>query len=290
MRYYIIIPAHNEEEFLTFTLQSILEQSLLPEKVIIVNDNSSDGTEKIIDQFVGHHTIFTKLNTKSSNAHMPGSKVINAFHKGMTLIDGNYDFIVKLDADLILPKRYFKSIADEFKISPELGIVGGFVYERSQTDEWKLNHPMNKKHVRGAFKAYSKACFKAIGGLRSAMGWDTLDELLAQYHGFELKTLDHLKVKHLRPTGDAYSPKAKLLQGKAMYLMGYGFTLTLLASIKMAFKQRKPIAIYHNLKGFMRARRSKEQRMVTQDEADFIRSLRWRGITRKIFGTTKKAT
>ena len=43
---------------------------------------------------------------------------------------------------------------------------------------WQLNHPMNKDHVRGAFKAYIKNCFKAIGGLKKAMGWDTIDELL----------------------------------------------------------------------------------------------------------------
>ena len=90
---------------------------------------------------------------------MPGSKVINAFNKGLPLIDDHYDFIVKLDADLILPECYFKTIAEEFKGSPELGIVGGFVYERNKTEEWLLNHPMNKKHVRGAFKAYSKVLF-----------------------------------------------------------------------------------------------------------------------------------
>ncbi len=76
---------------------------------------------------------------------------------------------------------------------------------------------MDKDHVRGAFKAYSKACFKAIGGLKCAMGWDTVDELLAQYHGFKIHTDDTLKVKHLRPTGKAYNKKAKGLQGKAMY-------------------------------------------------------------------------
>lgn len=283
MEYYIIIPAHNEEAFLTKTLQSVLQQTKQPKKVVIVNDNSTDRTEKIIDRFVKESVIFNKLNISSSNEHMPGSKVVNAFNMGLDLLDDDYDFIVKLDADVILPLDYFEKIAAAFKNDTQLGIAGGFVYEENTKGEWKLNHPMNKNHVRGAFKAYTKRCFEAMGGLKNAMGWDTTDELLAQYHGFGINTLDTLKVKHLRPTGNAYNKKAKLLQGKAMYSMDYGFWLTLIASFKMAVKQRKLIALYHNMKGYNNAKKEKSTIMVSEDEGKFIRKLRWQGIKEKLF-------
>ncbi|MGB5668514.1 MAG: glycosyltransferase family A protein [Maribacter sp.] len=283
MQYYIIIPAHNEEAFLAETLQSVIQQTIQPKKVVIVNDNSTDRTENIIDRFVKESIIFHKLTIRSSDEHMPGSKVVNAFTKGLDLLDDDYDFIVKLDADLILPHDYFERIAEAFRINSQVGIAGGFIYEENQKGEWKLNHPMNKKHVRGAFKAYSKRCFKAIGGLKNAMGWDTLDELLAQYHGFEISTFDVLRVKHLRPTGNAYNPKAKLLQGKAMYTMDYGFWLTVIASLKMAVKQRNLIAFYHNIKGYNNARSEKATIMVTKDQGKFIRRLRWMGIKEKLF-------
>ncbi|MDB2606456.1 glycosyltransferase family 2 protein, partial [Zobellia sp.] len=217
MHYYVIVPAHNEEVFLSDTLNSILRQSLQPKRVVLVNDNSTDNTEAVINQFMALSPIFCKLNTTSSTDHMPGSKVVNAFNKGLQVLDDDYDFIVKLDADVILPDNYFEKMVYIFKGQPNIGIAGGFVYEQTNRDgQWKLNHPMAKNHVRGAFKAYTKKCFKAIGGLRNAMGWDTVDELLAQYHGYEIYTDDALKVKHLRPTGNAYNQKAKLLQGKAM--------------------------------------------------------------------------
>lgn len=282
MNYYIVIPAHNEETFLAKTLQSVTLQTLQPKKVIIVNDNSTDSTENIIDQFVHNHSIFEKLNISSSQDHMPGSKVINAFNKGIKLLDGAFDFIVKLDADLILPSNYFEKIALVFKNNPTVGLTGGFVHEENSNGNWELNHPMNKNHVRGAFKAYSKDCFKAIGGLKCAMGWDTVDELLIRYHGYDLKTIDSLKVKHLRPTGKAYNAKSKLLQGKAMYAMDYGFLLTLVASFKMAFKQKRILAFYHNMKGFIKARKKRLPKMVTKDEGYFIRNLRWKGIKRKL--------
>lgn len=284
MDYYIIIPAHNEEAFLADTLYSVSAQTLPPKKVVIVNDNSTDGTEDIIDTFVSKSDIFKKLNTSSSKEHLPGSKVINAFRKGLDILDNEYDFIVKLDADVILPSDYFETIASVFKENTRVGITGGFVYELNANGTWELNHPMDKKHVRGAFKAYTKACFKSIGGLKNAMGWDTVDELLAQYHGYGIWTVEDLKVKHLRPTGKAYNAKAKLMQGEAMYGMDYGLYLTFVASLKMAWKQKSIKTLYHNLMGFLKARRNKQQKLVTTDEGRFIRKHRWRGIRKKLIG------
>ena len=45
------------------------------------------------------------MNKKSDAIHLPGSKVIQAFHEGEKNIDDNYDIIVKADADLIFPKN-----------------------------------------------------------------------------------------------------------------------------------------------------------------------------------------
>lgn len=282
MNYYIVIPAHNEEGFLANTLNSVLRQSLQPKKVIVVNDNSTDGTEAIIDEFLALSPIFKKLNTRSSKEHLPGSKVINAFNKGQHLLNVDYDFLVKLDADVILPDNYFEKIAYIFKGQPTVGIAGGFVYEKDIKGEWQLNHPMNKNHVRGAFKAYSKSCFKEIGGLRNAMGWDTVDELLAAYHGYDIYTDDSLKVKHLRPTGGAYDQKAKLLQGKAMYTMRYGFWITVIASLKMAMKQLKPKAFVDNMYGYFQAQKENKSFLVTKEEGKFIRKLRWKNMKRKL--------
>jgi glycosyltransferase involved in cell wall biosynthesis len=283
LNYYIIIPAHNEEAFLASTLDSILSQTLLPKKVIVINDNSTDGTEFIIDRYLGTSDLFTKINTTSSTNHMPGSKVINAFNKGLEEIPPKYDFLVKLDADIILPPNYFEAIANIFKKNPKVGIAGGFAYEQNSEGEWLLNHPMNDDHVRGAFKAYTQGCFKVIGGLKSAMGWDTVDELLARYHGFDIFTEKTLKVKHLRPTGKAYNSKAKYLQGKAMYRMRYGFGISCIASAKMAWKQKNIQSLYDNLQGYFSSKRNKEPFLVSEEEGEFIRRLRWRNIKGKLF-------
>lgn len=283
MKFYIVIPAHNEEAFITLTLNSVVQQTLQPDLVIVVNDNSTDSTEAIIDEFTHRFPFIKKLNSASSTAHMPGSKVVNAFNKGFELLDDNFDFIVKLDSDLILPPDYFETIAGIFKQDPKTGLAGGFVYEEHENGEWLLNHPMNKGHVRGAFKAYTKSCFDAIGGLRSSMGWDTVDELLSIYHGFTIYTEDSLKVKHLRPTGKGYNKKAKLLQGEAMYKMRYGLLLSCIASGKMAWKQKKIKVFTDNLRGFFNAKKQQMPYLVTAAEGKFIRRYRFKGILKKVF-------
>jgi glycosyltransferase involved in cell wall biosynthesis len=283
VNYYIIIPAHNEDIFLKDCLLSVVRQTKPAKKVVVVNDNSTDNTEHIIDCFASEHEFILKVNTKSSSAHMPGSKVINAFNKGLELLDDDYDFLVKLDADIILPDTYFEKMTQIFSNNPKIGIAGGFAYEQDKNGEWKLNHPMDKNHVRGAFKAYRKSCFKTIGGLKTAMGWDTVDELLAQYNGYNIYTDASLHAQHLRPLGNAYNKKAKLLQGKAMYTMRYGFRITLIASLKMALKQKKPKAFLDNLQGYFLARKEKANFLVSPLEGTFIRQLRWRKIKAKLF-------
>lgn len=283
MKYYIVIPAHNEALFLAATLQSVVEQTLLPKQLVVVNDHSTDQTENIIDRFVSKHPFISKVNTSSSTAHMPGSKVINAFKKGLAILDGDYDFLVKLDADIILPPTYFEKISKIFRNNPKVGLAGGFIYEKDKNGNWALNHPMGKDHVRGAFKAYTKNCFLAIGGLKNAMGWDTVDELLAQYNSFDIYTDNTLAIKHLRPLGNAYDPKARLLQGKAMYTMRYGFLISLIASIKMAAKHKRPKVLRDNLKGFFKAKKERIPFLVNSEEGKFIRQLRWKNIRAKLF-------
>ncbi len=55
MKYYIIIPAYNEEAFMSLTLQSLVEQTILPTKIVVVNDNSTDKTPEIVSEFANTH-------------------------------------------------------------------------------------------------------------------------------------------------------------------------------------------------------------------------------------------
>lgn len=281
MNYYIVIPAHNEEAFISQTLQSLVEQTVAPAKVVVVDDNSTDNTSTIVREFGAQHP-FIHLTQKTSEAiHLPGSKVIQAFHKGYETLDTEYDIIVKLDADLILPENYFETILNIFKSDSKIGMAGGFAYIE-KNGNWILENLTDKDHIRGAFKAYRKECFLQIGTLKPAMGWDTVDELLCKFYGWKVVTDQSLKVKHLKPTGANYNKTARYKQGEAFYTLGYGFFITAIASAKLAMLKKKPFLFFDYIKGFFKAKSEKKPLLVTKEQAKFIRDYRLKKMKEKL--------
>lgn len=278
---YIVVPAFNEAKFLSDFLDSVVNQTLLPDLLVLVDDNSTDETYKIASKFAQQHTWISVVQNESESQHEPGSKVIKAFNKGIEILPKNYQIILKLDADLILPKNYLEEINNHFKNHPKTGIAGGFAYIQ-KNKQWILENLTDKDHVRGALKAYRKACFDAIGGLQPAMGWDTLDELLAKYYGWEVQTLPSLKVKHLKPTGANYAEKSAENQGLAFYQLGYGIVLTFIATLKLATRKRKISLFFKYQRGFWRAFLKNELKLVTLSQQKFIQNLRWKKIWSKI--------
>jgi cellulose synthase/poly-beta-1,6-N-acetylglucosamine synthase-like glycosyltransferase len=282
MKYYLIIPAHNEADFIRLTLESLVSQTVLASKIVVVNDNSTDATAEIVSDFAKEYPFISLVNKTSEAIHLPGSKVIQAFHKGFETIDDNYDIIVKLDADLILPLNYFETIIQHFESDDTIGMAGGFAYIE-KNNEWILENLTDKDHIRGAFKAYRKACFTDIGGLKPAMGWDTVDELLAKYFQWKVKTDASLIVKHLKPTGANYNKTARFKQGEAFYSLGYGFWITAVSSAKLAFMKKKPLLFLDYMQGFWKAKIAKKPLLVSEKQAEFIRNYRLQKMKEKLF-------
>ena len=197
-------------------LKSLTKQTVLPKRVIVVNDNSTDKTSEIVSEFSNNYEWILAKEITSSTDHTPGSKVIKAFNSGLEMLDNNYDIICKFDADIILPDDYLERIISLFTSDEKTGIAGGLSYIKKK-DKWIYESIASKDHVRGPFKAYRKSCFKDIGGLKETIGWDTADTLLAQYYGWKVKTDKTLKVKHLKPTGKFYSQNSKYSFGISLY-------------------------------------------------------------------------
>lgn len=280
MDFYIVIPAHNEECTIGLTLDSLINQSLKPKQVVVVNDNSTDKTFDVVDGYAFRYENITLVNSKSSNEHLPGAKIINAFYKGYEVLDEDYDVICKFDADLIFPLNYLEQLALHFKENDQLGMVSGFCYIR-KNDAWILENLTRKDHIRGALKAYRKTCFTDIGKLKPSMGWDTVDELLAKFYNWDILTDENLHVKHLKPTGISYNKASKYLQGEAMYKMRYGFLITLISAVKLAFKKGSFRLFIDYLGGYFKAKKEKPNQLVTEEQGKFIRQLRWRGMLSK---------
>lgn len=276
-----MIPAYNEAEYIGKTLQSLIDQNLQADKIIVVDDSSTDLTPNIVSEFARKHSSISLIKNTSEAVHLPGSKVINAFNLGLQVLDDSYDIICKFDADLIFPKDYLEKIVDHFQQDQKTGMVGGFCVIQ-KNGNWKLENLTGKDHIRGALKAYRKQCFLDIGKLKPAMGWDTVDELLAQYHGWKIKTDENLRVKHLKPTGKNYDKASKYKQGESFYRLRYGFSISLIASGKLALKKGNLSLAKDYVQGYLKAKKEKRPFLVTEEEGRFIRNLRWKNMRSKI--------
>jgi len=284
----IIIPAHNEEQFINLTLDSLAQQSLAVTQIVVVDDNSTDRTFDIASSYSTSLPIKV-VQTLSSAENIPGSKVIQAFNFGLSQIDlADFDIICKYDADLIFPSNYLEQIATRFYAIPTgkkegktIGMVAGHCTILKE-GHWEIENQNNPDHIRGALKAYRRECFQQIGGLQPSIGWDTVDEMLARFYGWTVVTIPELHVKHLKPTGAAYNAKSKYLQGEAFYKMRYGKLLTFITALKMAWNKKQFNLITDYLKGYQLAQKKNLAPLVTEEQGRFIRTYRWNGITSKL--------
>ncbi len=97
MKLSIIIPAFNEEKTICFIIEAVLKTKLInniEKEIIIINDCSTDYTEKIIYQIKEKHSLENINYIKHTTNQGKGA----AIHTGIQVASGN--FIIVQDADL----------------------------------------------------------------------------------------------------------------------------------------------------------------------------------------------
>jgi len=286
LKFLIIIPAHNEQENIRFTLQSLQNQTFQDFSCVIVNDGSTDKTRQIVEEFTENDEKF-KLKNLELSEHQPGAKVVRTFNKGLEIIDlEGYEVICKFDADIIFPEDYLQRIAQLYLQQPHVGMASGLVRIspkplqvdkafdfKDEEQNWIFENLSSKNHVRGPIKSYRRTCFRDMGGLRTVLGWDNIDVMLAQKHGWEVRTIKDLWVKHLRPTAFKYKKQKAEKLGEYFYNIGLNFPLAALSSAKSAWKNKSPAEFFGTMKSFLK---QKAERSLTRAEVRYIRNLRWR--------------
>ncbi|SEG37657.1 Glycosyltransferase involved in cell wall bisynthesis [Halpernia humi] len=277
MKFLIIIPTHNEEEFIFSCLDSLQNQSFQNFECVVVNDGSTDKTQEIVENFIVSNLKFKIQNLKLS-AHEPGAKVVQTFYKGLNEIDlKDFDIICKFDADIIFPENYLEKINEVYVQNPKAGMVSGLVFIE-KNNEWIFENLSSKNHVRGPIKSYRKKCFEDMNGLRAVLGWDNIDVMLAKMYDWETVTIKDLWVKHLRPTAFKYKKQKAQKLGEYFYNIGLSFPLMLISSAKSSFKNKSISEFFMIIKSFLN---QKNEMILNKKEIQFIRKLRWQEIKNK---------
>ena len=282
MKALIITPACNEENHLPELINSMIHQSVLPIEWIIVDDGSTDNTSNVIQKAAVNYSWISYLRKEKTGDRSPGKSVIETFYFGFyNRKNLEYDVVMKLDADLVLPPDYIRTVLAQFKLNDKIGICGG-VCVMQEGEKYILEKETNLDHIRGAIKSYKKLCFNEIGGLLKEMGWDTVDEHSARFHGWIVKVMPELKVVHQRSTHQEYGfVKAAFRNGRMLYSIRMDVGLLLTNCFKKIYRKPYLVLGMAMLFGYLRAFFQRDKKIVDPDLGRFIRQYRYKQIVKK---------
>jgi len=203
LQYVLITPAHNEEAFIEKTIQSVIKQTVLPARWVIVNDGSVDATASIVSKYLPVHPWMEMVTlTGREERHFAGK--VYAFNAGLErLQDVDYQIIGNLDADISFCEDFLEFLLKRFVEDPELGVAGTIFEEEgysSATDSFE-----GQNHVSGQCQLFRRKCFNEIGGYipHKAGGIDWMAVTTARMMGWKTRSFRERSFFHYRHLGTA---------------------------------------------------------------------------------------
>ena len=270
LRYSIVTPARNEEAIINQTIQSVINQTIKPQKWVILDDGSTDRTGEILEAYSTKYNWIEVIHIKKKVLSYKGVQELLGMAFDRIDIEQN-DFIGKLDADIEIGTRYYEELLKKFHEDPKLGIGGGTLFYFVKSAKIVEKNP--KYHVRGGLKLYRVQCWKDIGGMQFNLGYDTIDEIKASMFGWKTRSYSDITALHHRPTGQEKGALGiYLYHGKLAYLVGYHPLFLMCKSLKDMTSKPYLLGGLAEMLGFVLCYISKTERSINDPE--FIRFLR----------------
>lgn len=273
-KYVLLTAARNEESLISQTIESVVNQTILPQKWIIINDNSADGTEDIVRHYAQRYSFIYPFNYYGNVQRNFGGKV-RALQAGFNELQAiDYDFIGILDADISLPPNYYESLLSKFQEDPQLGLAGGYIYE-AHNGVFK-SRPFNRRHsVPAGIQLFRRACYEQLGGHLPLPygGEDWHAEVTARMHGWKVSAFPEFPAYHHRLTATAEGIlKGRFRQGKMAYSLGTHPLWAIMRSILRLGEKPYVVGAFCRFAGYLWSMLKREKRLVSQAFIKYFRA------------------
>jgi biofilm PGA synthesis N-glycosyltransferase PgaC len=241
MNLVIITPFRNESRSIVQTIESIINQSLLPVKWILIDDGSNDDSPEIVKKYqLNYPFIHYYRREKSSESRATGNNVVEVFNEGLELLKTlniEWEIVSKFDADLKVDRNdYLEFLINKFKEFPKLGIASGVTYIKTEGGKKQIES-IHRWHTQGQTKFYRKECLLDMGGLKPFKGWDGIDDILARNNGYITEKFFEQEIWHIYPTqtrsAEGGFKKGLLREALGYRNMGYPFYMYVFKSLKL---------------------------------------------------------
>lgn len=219
--YILITPARNEEAFIEQTIQSVISQTVLPKRWIIVSDGSTDRTDAIVTAYLAKNPWMELLRLPEHKERHFAAKA-NCFNAGYRKVkDVPFNIVGNLDADITFEEDYFGFLLGKFADNQKLGVAGTPFIEGSTQYDYRYS---SIEHVSGACQLFRRECFEEIGGYIPIKGGgiDWIAVTTARMKGWETRTFTERSCFHHRRlgTGDNHILIAQFKYGQKNYFLG----------------------------------------------------------------------
>jgi glycosyltransferase involved in cell wall biosynthesis len=291
IKYVLVTPARDEEAYIGRTIESVVAQSVLPLKWVVISDGSTDRTDEIVKEYAARHAFIELLRREPDPTRSFGSKVF-AIRAGMELMEGlDYDYIGNLDADLSFEPDYFSIVLERMHKAPELGMAGGLIHDYLGS-EWVPLYMDPEWSVSGAVQMFRRETYEKIGGYRPLVrgGVDAAAEIMTRMHGWKVRTFPDLEVRHYRRGGAAKGNilYARFRQGIHEYSLGY-HPLFEWARCVVRIRQKPYLfGSIFRIAGYMSALLRREERAMPADAVEFLGREQLQRM-RRVLSLSKKA-
>jgi poly-beta-1,6-N-acetyl-D-glucosamine synthase len=222
MKYVLITPAHNEAAFIEQTLKSVIAQTALPERWVIVDDGSTDETGEIVESYARKQRWIQLVRRQQRRDRNFAGKA-RAFNAGFERVrELPFDVVGNLDADVSFEPDYFEFLLGKFSELPQLGVAGTAMREANY--DAVMDSFYNHNDVFGACQLFRRACFEQVGGY-TPIKWGGIDWVAvrtARLKGWQTRSFCERLFYHHRPMGatDTNTLKARFDYGRKDYFLG----------------------------------------------------------------------
>gem|GEM_PF-181890 len=150
----IIIPVHNGARFIKQAIDNILQQNYPAIEIILVDDGSTDDTQKVVE----------KLNVDVRCFYQPNSGPASARNRAIRDVSGEY--IAFLDVDDLWPENNLELLMKYLIENPDLDLVRGYAQLFRLNQEGKTEYIGNPKESYPNYigaALYRKSVFEKVG-------------------------------------------------------------------------------------------------------------------------------
>jgi hypothetical protein len=272
-RYVLLTSAYNEQDNIERTINSVLSQTLLPKKWVIISDGSEDQTDAIVKTYAKNNDLILFLRVSRPRGHSFGSKVLALREATKLLEEETFDFIGNIDADVSVDPSYFAALIAQFEMRPKLGLAGGFVYEESE-GRFQNRNSNRIYSVAHAAQLMRRECYDAIGGYAVLKygGEDWHAQTSVRMKGWSAEAFPELEIRHHKKADENNRVlRRRFSQGRMDYSLGSKLFFEIVKCAQRTAEKPLIVGGVARLTGFLWSAVCRDPKPVPEEFVAFLR-------------------